>query len=284
MKLFRYLGFLSLALLLIPVYGQAPAKKKAGKTYDVPYRLTDTQHVLLKAKINGQGPFNFIVDTGAPILFVATSVGQKVGLKVEKGWATLERFEMEGGVVQEKVKCRVETPFQLEGMNGMGLAGAELHGMIGYTVLARYKMEFDFTRDKMRWTELNFKPPAPQPVGIKAGGDQLGLELIGSLMKFLGFLSGAKANPDLVPRGFMGIEFKESAAGLTVTTVLANSPADKAGIKAGDRILQVDESNVPTSKALLRQVSQLAAGQTARLLIQRGEKKEEISVCTGEGL
>ena len=34
----------------------------------------------------------------------------------------------------------------------MGFAGAELHGIIGYNVLARYRMEIDFTRDKMTWT------------------------------------------------------------------------------------------------------------------------------------
>ena len=42
----------------------------------VPYRLSKTQHVLVRAKINGKGPYNFIVDTGAPALFVSTGVAK----------------------------------------------------------------------------------------------------------------------------------------------------------------------------------------------------------------
>ena len=102
---------------------------------------------------------NLIIDTGAPLLFVATKVGKELGLKADDDcWATLDRFEIEGGVVQEKTKCRVDTPFQLEGMNGMGLAGAELHGVLGYTVLAKYRMQFDFTKNKLLWTPLLVEP------------------------------------------------------------------------------------------------------------------------------
>ena len=47
-------------------------------------------------------------------------------------------------------------------MNGLGLAGVELHGMIGYNVLARYRMEIDFTRDKMTWTRARLRSAAAQ--------------------------------------------------------------------------------------------------------------------------
>ena len=42
-------------------------------------------------------------------------------------------------------------------MNGLGLAGVELHGMIGYNILARYRMDIDFTKDKMVWTPLELQ-------------------------------------------------------------------------------------------------------------------------------
>src|SRR5207249_11448573 len=133
---------------------------------------------------------NFIVDTGAPILFVSTPVGKKLGLAADvKGITVLDKLEFEGGLALEKVKCRVETPFQLEGMNGMGMAGVELHGILGYTVLAHFRMEFDFTRDKMTWTRLAFEPPPPQPVGGKGPQE---LEAIGGLMKAVAFLMGVQ--------------------------------------------------------------------------------------------
>src|ERR1700682_5704428 len=119
------LGFVSFGLIssALPDVDNKPEPKK----YEVPYRLTATQHVLVRAKINGKGPFNFILDTGAPALFVSTAIGKKLGLTADKsGWTTLDRFTLEGGAVVPKAKARIEDPFQLEGMNGLGLAGAHL--------------------------------------------------------------------------------------------------------------------------------------------------------------
>ena len=152
-------------LALSPAWA-GDAVPKEQPSFQAPYRLTDTKHVLVRVKIDGKGPFNFIVDTGAPILFVSTPVGKKLGLEAnDKGVTVLDKLEFEGGLALSGVKCRVETPFQLEGMNGMGLAGVELHGILGYTVLAKFRMEFDFTRDAMRWTPLDWKPPPPQGIG-----------------------------------------------------------------------------------------------------------------------
>lgn len=276
-------------LVVLVVWGAAfPAwadePKKAAKPHPVPYRLTDTQHILVRVKINDKGPFNFIVDTGAPIMFVATAVGKKIGLHNEgKGLAVIDKLEFEGGLVQTKVKCRVETPFQLEGMNGMGLAGAELHGIIGYTVLARYRMQFDFTKDKMLWTPLAFDPPPPVGLGPKAGA-QGGLEMIGTLMKFVGFLSGMKPAGPPQPRGFLGMEVAEGKETLTIGKVLESGPASTGGLKAGDVLLEVDGKKVKTAADLQRLTAQIVAGQTIVFIIRRDEEKQEVKITAGDGL
>src|SRR5438132_766574 len=200
--------------LLVPQIVNADEPAKEAKPAPVPYRLTDTQHVMVRVKINGKGPFNFIVDTGCPVLIVSTPIAKKIGLELEKNWAVLDKLEFEGGLAQTKVKARVETPFQLEGMNGMGLAGVELHGLLGYAVLAKYKMEFDFTRDQLKWQPLAFDPPPPRPIGMKGGAGSL--EMIGGLMKVLTFLSGLKPGPPPVPRGFLGIEIDEKDSAIIV--------------------------------------------------------------------
>ena len=56
-----------------------------GKSFQVPYRLTETNHFLVRVRINGKGPFNFLVDSGAPALYVATETAAKIGLKPPKG-------------------------------------------------------------------------------------------------------------------------------------------------------------------------------------------------------
>lgn len=274
---FMFLG------MAFPAAAQEPRGGDA-RPHPVPYRLTNTQHVLVRVKINGKGPYNFIVDTGAPIMFIATPVGKKIGLATDAdGFAILDKLEFEGGLTQQKVKVRVETPFQLEGMNGMGLAGAELHGILGYTVLAKYRMTFDFTKDKMEWTPLDFEPPPPFAIGGKGGGAG-GLEMIGSIMKFLGPLLGLKQPTEPTPRGFLGFELADNGGHVTVTRVLAKGPADLAGLKAGDRIEEVGGKAVKTVADLARHAAQVTAGQTVTLTVRRGNQLQEVTLTAGEGL
>jgi hypothetical protein len=265
----------------------AEGKNSPAKTYQIPYRLTDTQHILVRAKINGKGPFNFIIDTGAPMLFISVPIAKKIGLEAGKDhFATLDRFEMEGGAVQEKIKCRVETPFQLEGMNALGLPGAELHGIIGYTVLAHYKMEFDFTKDKMRWTQLAFDPPQPKAlmVGKKEGMGMAGLDMLGPLIKVLAWASGIKPAPPAVPRGFLGLEIAEAEGAVTVKSVVADGPAAKAGLKPGDRIQFVQGKEIKAFVDVIRHTAAVTVGQTVRFAVQRGQDRKDITITAGEGL
>jgi serine protease DegQ len=257
--------------LLCPALVWADEPAKDAKPTPVPYRLTETQHVLVRVKINGKGPFNFIVDTGCPVLIVSTPVAKKVGLETVKGWATLDKFELEGGLAQTNVKARIETPFQLEGMNGMGLAGVELHGLMGYAVIAKYKMEFDFTRDQLRWTPLAFEPTPPQPIGIKGGTG--GLEMMSGLMKMLTFLSGMKPAGPPLPRGFLGLELDEKNQAVFVSAVLAGGPAAKAGVKPGERIAEIDGVKVESVADVRRATARLLPGQEVTLRLDAAQTK-----------
>ena len=50
-------------------------------------------------KLNGKGPFNFILDTGAPAVFISKAAGAEAGLVVDdKGWANIAELEVEGGI------------------------------------------------------------------------------------------------------------------------------------------------------------------------------------------
>ncbi len=274
----------------LAVFGLAPPAradepaKTPPKSFQVPYRLTKPKHILVRAKINGKGPYNFIVDTGAPALFVATAVADKLGVKADRnGWGTFDRFEIEGGVVLTKLKGRVETPFQVEGMNGLGLAGVELHGMIGYNVLARYRMEIDFTRDKMVWTPLDYKPKAPASMGGR-GGNAGGLDILGTLMKSLGALLGTKPTPPVRLRGFLGVELKEGDEYPIVQSVLAEGPAGKAGLKPGDEITRVKGRGVYNTDDVQRRVGEANRGDNIKLTVKRGKEMKDITVKIGEGL
>jgi hypothetical protein len=264
----------------------APAEKEdkgKEKSYEVPYRTTIPKHIVVRAKINGKGPFNFILDTGAPLLYVSVAAAKKAGVKeTASGWNTLDRFEIEGGLVLPKTRARIETPFQLEGMNGMGLAGVEIHGLIGYSVLAQYRMEIDFTRDKMVWTPLNYK----LEIELDRRGKAVpgGLDMLGSMLKGVGSFLGRKAAPDLVLRGFFGLTLEEGEESPLVAGVLEKGPAGLAGVKKGDILTHVNGRSVNNIADVLRLIRHQPAGNTVKLTVTRGKDTREINFKTQEGI
>ena len=266
-------------LCLATLVFAAPAG--ADETTKVPYRLTDTHHILVRAKINGKGPFNFIVDTGCPVLLLAEPAGKKLGLKPnDQAEATLDRLELEGGLTLTKVPVVVKTPFQIEGMNSLGLAGTELHGLMGYTVLAKYRTQYDFTRSSLNWTPLKYDPPQPLPLGgkVEAGG----IDMMVSLVRLLSFVAGiAPKAPQ--PRGYFGFELAEAEKQVRVAKVLPDSPAEQGGLKAGDGIRQVDGKPVRSAADVLSAASKLTAGRTLRLTVERDGKDHDLRLTAADG-
>ena len=276
--------FVFLVATAVPLAIAADPPAKEPVAVEVPYRLTDTKHVLVRAKLNGKGPFNFILDTGAPAVFIPQKIAKKIGLEVdEKGWGDFESFELEGGLNVPKLRTRVEDLFQLEGMNGMGLAGVELHGVIGYNLLARYRITYDFTLDKLKWVPLDFEPPKIQAVG-KGGEGQGSLDMMGSIAKMLAGFMGIKPNFEIHPVGFLGVEFEEKKSGLFVANVLKDSPAAKAGLKAGDQLKLLRDSSIDDLGDFRRVIAKTRPDDDVKATFLRGDVETSVTIKLGKGL
>jgi hypothetical protein len=290
----RRLSRLGIALALLAL-APAPAKPSkdpaVGKSYLVPYRLTDTNHFLVRVRVNGKGPFNFLVDSGAPALYVATETAEKIGLKPAKDdfWTPIDRLDFEGGASLTKIKARVEDPFQLVGMNALGLPGASIDGILGFTILARFRLEIDPTKDRMTWTRLDYEPKDPtvpeHRPGDKPPAEVQAMNLLGPLAKMAAFLTGGKQPEEqLHPRGFFGLELEEAAGEVRVTRVLPGTPAEKAGIRAGDRLVRLDGHDVTTLQKAARAISDSRPDARVPLLLKRGSESVEVTLIAGEGL
>jgi hypothetical protein len=252
-------------------------------TTQVPYRLTLTKHVLVRVKIDGQGPYNFILDTGAPSFYLATAVAKRLNIKADAdGWATMPRLEVEGGAVLEKLRGRVEDPFQLEGMNSLNLAGVPLHGVLGFAVLARFRIELDCTRDKMTWTQLDYEPAVLERGG--KGTVPGGLEVLGSALKLLGGLLGNRAVSTVVPRGLLGFELTESDQGVSVKSVLAGGPGALAGLKAGDRLVRVEGKAISSINDVFERTAGMVAGTVVNITVRRDGEEVVLRIKMAEGL
>ncbi len=228
---------LTLPALAIDAPGRAP---DVGTSYRVPYRTTETNHFLVRVRIDGKGPFNFLVDTGAPALFVGTEAAKKIGIVAtdDEFFTPIGRLDFEGGASLTGMKARIEDPFQMVGMNALGLPGASIDGILGFTALARFKIEIDPTRDRMVWTRLDYDPKDPViPKAAQRGApsaEMQAMSTLGPIAKFAAAIVGKQPAEQLHPRGFVGVELAEAADAPKVVAVLADSPALAAGIKPGD--------------------------------------------------
>jgi serine protease Do len=94
-------------------------------------------------------------------------------------------------------------------------------------------------------------------------------------------------------RGWLGVRIQEvtkeiaeveklaKPEGALVASVSENSPADKAGIKAGDIILEFDGKRVDTMRTLPKLVAQTEVGKNVKLQIWRNQKLISKKVLVG---
>jgi S1-C subfamily serine protease len=98
----------------------------------------------------------------------------------------------------------------------------------------------------------------------------------GTRQGFLGVTSVTVRLPER-QRGGRGHEH-----GLLVTTMLADSPADRAGVLVGDVIVALDNHDIREPEDLITLLRGDKVGKPARLSIIRGVKTEDITVTVGE--
>ena len=286
----RRMAGLALVLILPALAIDAPGRASdVGKSYRVPYRMTDTNHFLVRVRIDGKGPFNFLVDTGAPALFVGLDAAKKIGLKPNDDdyFTPIGPLDFEGGARLIGMKARVEDPFQMVGMNALGLPGASIDGILGFTALARFKIELDPTRDRMVWTRLDYDPKDPfvprAALRGKQSGEMQAMNALGPVAKFAAMLVGKQQPDELLPRGFLGVELADGADAPRINAVLADSPALAAGLKVGDLLTQVRGRDVATPLAAHALLAEVSVGDEVPLTVVRDGATLTINVTAGEG-
>ena len=73
-----------------------------------------------------------------------------------------------------------------------------------------------------------------------------------------------------------------AARGVGISRVTEGSPADKAGLKKGDVIVQFEGEPVTSTRKLFRLIGEAAPEQTVRLTISRGGAEQQVSVKLGQ--
>lgn len=88
-------------------------------------------------------------------------------------------------------------------------------------------------------------------------------------------------------RAYLGM-FGENPAddskqtGAIVREVVKDGPADKAGLKAGDRIIQLEDQEIKSFEDLQVRMGAFHAGQTVKVVVDRDGKEETIAIELGD--
>jgi predicted aspartyl protease len=136
-------------------------KSKSAKTK---FRLAgDAQPlILLPVEVNGQGPFDFILDTGAGTSLLSTQLGEKLGVKVLGS----KEGQSAGGAISvslAKVNSMAVASAKLEDVD-VGLVdlshigntvGTQIDGDLGYNFLKHYRVLLDYRKSEIRLDDPN---------------------------------------------------------------------------------------------------------------------------------
>ena len=94
-----------------------------------------------------------------------------------------------------------------------------------------------------------------------------------------------------VVRGWLGISLmpiqqdnilEPKQAGVVVADVLPNGPAASAGVKKGDKIIEVNGETITSASHLINYVALQAPNSTIKIAVVRGEKPLTLDVVVGE--
>ena len=109
-------------------------------------------------------------------------------------------------------------------------------------------------------------------------GYVLGRAYLGVYTQDVSLSSGA----DNWGNSLFGSMFGNSASCVQIAQIVSGSAAETAGLKVGDLILKVDDTEISSNSALAAIIANYNSGDKATLTIQRDGKEQTVSVTFGE--
>lgn len=147
--------------------GVAPRQSEAPAADTVDTALDDAMRMTVPVLINGQGPFQFVIDTGADRTVISAELAERLALK-EDGRATLHAMGGKGEVrIVKAASVQVSTNIA-RNVRAAALPRRNLgaDGLLGIDSLKGQRIVMDFVRHTMR-----VEPSAVPEEAIPADGE-----------------------------------------------------------------------------------------------------------------
>ncbi len=158
------LVFVAALLLLLSGMGQAAAPK--SEVIEVPFTLIHGA-IIVQAKVNGAGPFDMMLDTGADPSLIDVGTAKALGLKLTPTGEPVAGTGTDANLAYETSLANV----QLGGLTARDVAalalgtsklsaalGRKIDGVLGYSLLDHRIVQIDYPQRKVRF--YSEAPPA----------------------------------------------------------------------------------------------------------------------------
>lgn len=90
------------------------------------------------------------------------------------------------------------------------------------------------------------------------------------------------------PQGFIGVQVKLEEGKLVVVEAFKDGPADKAGVKPDDVLLQIGDTKLKDKmeeedlQAAVKEIGKNAPGKKLKLTVKRGDKEMAIEITVAK--
>src|SRR5579871_1060575 len=142
---------------------------------EVPFRLTDGSQplILLPRHVNGKGPYDFILDTGASMCLLSLELAETagvVGTGTKEGTGAGGAITLSLGMVESLAIGTVEVPNIEVGITDElakleAILRAKVDGNLGYNFLNRFQFTLDYSRQVFSLSES--EPLAERAEGLE---------------------------------------------------------------------------------------------------------------------
>jgi len=269
----------ALALLcLLPgrAFSAVPQDPPASAVRSAALERLPSGHLAVTVRINDQGPFRLVLDTGSPVTFLSTRLAEKLGLTKADGTAPqglLSMIRPPAKVKSLMVGDAKLTDFTVMIINHptiemLSQMDGGLDGIVGFSFFSHFRTTIDYEARKVTFVPITYEPP----------------DIMQAMMtKLMGSGGGRRV---IAPAGLWGAAVEKGAPGdgVTITRVYPSSAAEKAGLHPGDRILTLDGRWTDSVQEFYEAAAQAKPGEPATVAVMRDGKPLELEVRPRSGL
>ncbi len=276
------IALLSCLFLTSNIFGKDPKNNPSSESEKetpsiVPFILLPSGHFLVNVKLNDKGPYQLIFDTGAPTLLLNNRIAKDSGImKKQKGsmfspFGPMGQVKIAslqiGEVISKNIPAVVvDHPTVNAFSQYYKKKYGPIDGIVGFPFFAKFKMTVDYQAKQLTFIPNNYKPT----------------DVMESMMNAI--MGASKNNkPKIVAAtGYWGLKVtkatKDDSEGVDVSFVVPDSPAAKAGIKVGDRLLTIDGRWTDSETDTYHAAGLVQVGKTVPVEILRNKVKSNLKV------